>query len=85
MATKKIKDLLEECGISKKGISAIKKGYEGMFWNKSIEDFKADFYGFDILIKTKMVLEGDYDSWAKNMEVIEVKQIKEVMKKFKKV
>ena len=36
-------------------------------WDADVKDFMADHFGRDIIIKTRMVIAGDYPAWSDNL------------------
>ena len=53
-------------GATEKFIAAIKNGYEGMLWGAPLKEFMEDHHS-NIILKTKMVIEGNYVSWCDNL------------------
>ena len=80
--------LRDDWKFPKKMIDFIKKGYEGMSWD-DWDDFISKFQGYDILLKTQLVIEKKYRPWADITELGDIfksnyPNLKKLVKSLKK-
>ena len=58
-----IANVMIQFGATEELVEAIKKGYEGLYWDQPVEDFMEDFFGPDVLRKAALAAKGKYTAW----------------------